>query len=90
MAIGPRKPLFYVGVLTVGFVLGGFLSALLKRFLPEGPAKEFFTWTVSPSLGPLHLDLIIFSLTLGPIAVQVSLLGIVGVVLAYLLARSLF
>jgi hypothetical protein len=38
----------------------------------------------------LHLDLIIFSLTLGPIAVQVSLLGIVGVVLAYLLARSLF
>ena len=90
MAIGPRKPLFYVGVLSIGFVLGGFLSALLKRFLPEGPAKEFFTWTVSPSLGPLHLDLIIFSLTLGPIAVQVSLLGIVGVVLAYLLARSLF
>jgi hypothetical protein len=90
MAIGPRKPLFYVGVLTIGFVLGGFLSALLKRFLPEGPAKEFFTWTVSPSLGPLHLDLIIFSLTLGPIAVQVSLLGIVGIVLAYLLARSLF
>lgn len=90
MAIGPRKPVFYVGVLTVGFVLGGFLSALLKRFLPEGPAKEFFTWTVSPSLGPLHLDLVIFSLTLGPIAVQVSLLGIVGIVLAYLLARSLF
>ncbi len=90
MAIGPRKPVFYVGVLTIGFVLGGFLSALLKRFLPEGPAKEFFTWTVSPSLGPLHLDLIIFSLTLGPIAVQVSLLGIVGIVLAYLLARSLF
>jgi hypothetical protein len=90
VAIGPRKPVFYVGVLTIGFVLGGFLSALLKRFLPEGPAKEFFTWTVSPSLGPLHLDLIIFSLTLGPIAVQVSLLGIVGIVLAYLLARSLF
>lgn len=90
MAIGPRRPLFYVGVLTIGFVLGGFISALLKRFLPEGPAKEFFTWTVSPSLGPLHLDLIIFSLTLGPIAVQVSLLGIVGIVLAYLLARSLF
>ncbi len=90
MPIGPRKPLFYVGVLAIGFVLGGFISALLKRFLPEGPAKEFFTWTVSPSLGPLHLDLIIFSLTLGPIAVQVSLLGIVGIVLAYLLARSLF
>lgn len=90
MAIGPRRPLFYVSVLTVGFVLGGFLSALLKRFLPEGPAKEFFTWTVTPSIGPLHLDLIVFSLSVGPLALQVSLLAIVGLVLAYLLARSLF
>ncbi len=90
MAIGPRRPLFYLTVLTIGFVLGGFLSALLRRFLPAGPAKEFFTWTVTPSVGPLHLDLIIFSVTVGPLAVQVSLLGIVGIVLAYLLARSLF
>lgn len=90
MAIGPRRPLFYVTVLSIGFVLGGFLSALLRRFLPAGPAKEFFTWTVTPSVGPVHVDLIIFSLTLGPLVVQVSLLAIVGVILAYLLARSLF
>lgn len=90
MAIGPRRPLFYVTVLAGGFVLGGFISALLRRFLPAGPAKEFFTWTVTPSIGPVHLDLIIFSLTLGPVAVQVSLLALVGIVLAYLLARSLF
>jgi len=43
MAIGPRRPVFYLGVLTVGFVLGGFLSALLRRFLPTGPAQEFYT-----------------------------------------------
>jgi len=90
MAIGPRRPGYYVGVLAVGFVLGGFLSALLKRFLPAGPAKEFFTWTVTPSVGPVHLDLLILQLTLGPIGLQVSLLAIVGVVLAYLVARSLF
>jgi hypothetical protein len=90
MAIGPRRPAFYIGVLTAGFVLGGFLSALLRRFLPAGPAKEFFTWTVTPSIGPLHLDLVILQLTLGPIGLQVSLLGIVGIILAYLVARSLF
>jgi hypothetical protein len=90
MAIGPRRPVFYVGVLTAGFVLGGFLSALLRRFLPAGPAKEFFTWTVTPSIGPLHLDLVILQLTLGPIGLQVSLLGFVGIVLAFLVARSLF
>jgi hypothetical protein len=90
VAIAKRGPLFYLSVLTSGFVLGGFLSALLKRFLPEGPAKEFFTWTVSPSIGPFSLDLIIFSATLGPLTLQVSLLGIVGILLAYMLARSLF
>ena len=88
--VGPRRPLFYTGVLTIGFILGGFLSALLKRVLPPGPAKELFTWTVTPAIGPAHLDLLIFNVTLGPIALEVSLLAIVGVILAYLLARSLF
>jgi hypothetical protein len=90
VAIGPRKLAFYLTVLAGGFVLGGFLSALLRRFLPAGPAKEFFTWTVTPSVGPLHIDLVILQMTIGPIGLQVSLLALVGVVLAYLVARSLF
>lgn len=90
MTIGPRRPAFYLGVLTVGFVFGGFLSALLRRFLPAGPAKEFFTWTVTPTVGPFHIDLVILNMTLGPVGLQVSLLGLVGIVIAYLVARTLF
>jgi hypothetical protein len=45
---------------------------------------------VAPSMGPVSLDLIIFSITLGPLVLRVSLLGILGVVIAYLVARSLF
>ncbi|MBI3982378.1 MAG: DUF4321 domain-containing protein [Gemmatimonadetes bacterium] len=90
MAIGPRSPLFYLGVLGTGFVLGGFLSALLERFLSQSPAGRFFTTTVAPAVGPVSLDLIIFSVTLGPLVLRVSLLGILGVVIAYLVARSLF
>lgn len=90
MTIGPRKPAFYVGVLTVGFVAGGFLSAILERFLPAGPAKSFFTFTVTPSFGPIHIDLLVVSATIGPIGLSFSLLGIIGIVLAYLLARTLF
>lgn len=77
-------------MLTIGFILGGFLSSLLQWVLPESPAKEFFTWSVAPSIGPIHLDLLIFSITLGPLAIEVSLLGLMGIVLAYLVARSLF
>ncbi len=90
MALGPRRPLFYLGVLASGFVLGGFLHSLLSRFLPAGAAREFFTWSVTPTLGPVHLDLVVVSLTLGPIGFNVSLLAIVGVAIAYFVARSLF
>ena len=90
MAQGPRRPLFYLGVLATGFVLGGFLHALLSRFLPPGAAREFFTWNATPTFGPVHLDLVVVSLTLGPLGLNVSLLAIVGVAVAYLVARSLF
>ncbi len=90
MANVPRRPLFYLGVLSSGFVLGGFLSALLKRVLPAGAPKEVLTVTVTPTLGPVSVDLLGLSFTIGPIGFNVSVLAVVGVVLAYLLARSLF
>lgn len=90
MAQGPRRPLFYLGVLTVGFVLGGLLHALLRHYLPQSAAKEFFTTSVTPTLGPVHVDLLVVSLTLGPIGFDVSLLAVVGVAIAYFIARSLF
>lgn len=90
MALGPRRASFYISILILGFVFGGYLSALLDRFLPQGPAKEFFTFTVPLSVGPVHVNLLIVNLTVGPMGIQVSLLALVGVVLAYLLSRSLF
>jgi len=90
MARGPRRPLFYLGVLAAGFALGGFLHVLLRRFLPPGAAKEFFTTAVTPTFGPVHLDLLVVSITLGPIGLEVSLLSVLGVAIAYFVARSLF
>jgi hypothetical protein len=77
-------------VLATGFVLGGFLHALLRRYLPQGAAREFFTTAVTPTVGPVHVDLLVVSLTLGPIGFDVSLLALVGVAIAYFVARSLF
>ncbi len=90
MASGPRRPGFYLGVLVTGFVLGGFLNAMVKAVMPDSVAKQVFTFTASASVGPVSLDLLVFSLTVGPFAVNVSPLAILGVVIAYLIARSLF
>ena len=85
-----RGALFHAIVLAVGFISGGLLTQVSRKFLPPGAAKEFFTTGVTPSLGPLQIDLIILKLALGPVALDVSLLGLVGVLIAYLVARSLF
>ena len=88
--ISKRKPLYHVLILGAGFVVGGFMTVFARRFLPVGAVKEFLTYGVQPSLGPLKVDLVIVTFSLGPIALDVSLLSLVGVLLAYLIARSLF
>lgn len=90
MAASPKRPGFYLGVLITGFLLGGFLTALLERFLPESSARAFFTFAVTPSLGPVSVNLLVVSFTLGPMGVHVTLLSLVGVAVAYYAARSLF
>lgn len=81
---------FHGIVLAIGFIVGGVLTQVARKFLPPGSAKEFFTTGVTPSVGPLSLDMVIIKLALGPIALDVSLLSLLGVLLAYLIARSLF
>ena len=39
MASGPHRPGWYLGVLITGFLTGGFLTALLRRWLPESAAN---------------------------------------------------
>jgi len=85
-----RGILFHAIVLAAGFIAGGILTQVARRFLPPSAVKQFFTMGVTPSLGPLTVDLVILKFSLGPVAMDVSLLGLVGVLLAYLIARSLF
>ena len=85
-----RRPLFHGVVLAAGFVIGGFMTQFSRKFLPLGAVKEFLTTGVTPSFGPLQVDLVILKFALGPIAFDVSLLSLVGVLIAYLIARSLF
>lgn len=85
-----HRPLFHAAVLAAGFVGGGVVTQVARRFLPAGAVKEFLTTGLTPSVGPLPIDLLILKITVGPIALDVSLLSLLGVLVAYLIARSLF
>jgi hypothetical protein len=92
MARGPSKhrPVFHLVVLASGFVAGGLVTQVARRFLPAGAVKEFLTTGVTPAIGPLPIDLVILKFAVGPVALDVSLLSLLGVLIAYLIARSLF
>ena len=92
MARGPSKhrPVFHLLVLASGFVAGGLFTQVARRFLPAGAVKEFMTTGVTPAIGPLPIDLIILKFAVGPVALDVSLLSLLGVLIAYMIARSLF
>jgi hypothetical protein len=61
-----------------------------RLLFPPGAAKEFLTAGVTASFGPLQIDLVLIRFALGPVAIDVSILSLVGVLVAYLIARSLF
>jgi hypothetical protein len=85
-----HNPVFHVVVLSTGFIVGGVMTQVARRFLPAGAVKEFLTTGLTPSVGPLTIDLLILKFSLGPVLLDVSLLSLVGVLVAYLIARSLF
>ena len=85
-----HRPMFHTLTLAFGFIVGGTMTQVARRFLPVSPVKEFFTTGVTPSVGPVTLDLVILKFSLGPVALDVSLLSLLGVLIAYLIARSLF
>ena len=85
---GRRTAVRVIWTLVLGFFLGGLLTKLAENFLPESAARSFLTTAVSASVGPFSMDLVAISFTLGPVAVYLNVLTLVGVFIVALIARS--
>ena len=77
-----------IWTLILGFFLGGLLTRLSEMFLPDSAARTFLTTSVSASAGPLAMDLVAVSFTLGPFSVYVNVLTVLGVFVVAFVARS--
>jgi hypothetical protein len=84
-----HRPGFHALVLAIGFVVGSVMQQAARVLFPAGAAKQFLTAGIKASFGPAPLDLGLINLSFG-IAIDVSLLSLLGVLVAYLIARSLF
>lgn len=88
---GRRKPTASRVALIVagGMLIGSLLTELAGTSLPPSAAREFFITTVSATLGPLTVDLLVAAVTLGPLVLRLNILSVVGVILLAWFARSL-
>lgn len=77
---------FVIGILIIGAMLGSLLGELIKLLLSDGVVKEVFLRSIDISLGPVVVDLIMFSLTLG-FTLKFNFIGLIGLAIAYYVLR---
>ena len=74
-------------VFFLGVIVGSVVGELIGLMLPEGNVmRELFVSGKEFKVGPLNLDLIVFTLTFG-FSLKVNLISVLGIVLVALLLR---
>jgi hypothetical protein len=89
---GRRRTRVIVGLaVPLGLIVGGALQDIARIVLPYSATKVFFTSGLTWTSGPMrHLNFIIGSLGLGPFAIDISLIGVVGAVATVRILLALF
>ena len=83
-----RRPFAVVAlVLFLGIVVGTVTGEVIGLLLPEGKViRDVFVNSTDFHVGPVHLDLVVFSFTLG-FSLRVNLMSVVGVFVVSVLLR---
>jgi hypothetical protein len=71
----------------LGIVVGTVVGEVIGLLLPEGKViRDVFVSSTDFHVGPLHLDLVVFSFTFG-FSLKVNLMSAVGIALVSLILR---
>ncbi len=79
-----RRPLALVTlILFLGLILGTVVGEAVGLVLPEGKViRDVFVNATDLHVGPLHVDLVVFSFTLG-FSLRVNLMSVLGVFVVF-------
>jgi hypothetical protein len=74
-------------IIFLGIVVGTVVGEVIGLLLPEGKTiRDVFVNSTSLHVGPVHVDLVVFSFTLG-FSLKVNLMSVIGVFVVTLLLR---
>ncbi|MFC2089024.1 DUF4321 domain-containing protein [Calditrichota bacterium] len=77
---------FIIFVIFIGALIGSALGEIIAFIIPAGVVKDFFLKSITASLGPGTLDLILLKFTLG-FAIKLNITGVLGVFIAAYILR---
>jgi hypothetical protein len=87
--VAPRRRRLAVVALVMflGIIVGTVVGQFIGLLLPEGKViRDVFVNSTDLHVGPLHVDLIVFSLTIG-FSLHVNLMSAVGIFVVSLVLR---
>jgi hypothetical protein len=84
----PRQKRFgiLIVMLVLGLLIGTAVGEAIALILPEGVVRDFFLHPVTPSFGPVTVNLVAFTFTIG-FSFKVNIMAVLGVILATYLYR---
>ncbi|MGD9489296.1 MAG: DUF4321 domain-containing protein [Calditrichaceae bacterium] len=72
---------FIITVIFIGALIGSALGEIVTYLVPAGVVKDFFLKSVTASIGPGTLNIIIVTLTLG-FTLKLNVMGVIGILIA--------
>ncbi len=72
---------FIITVIFIGALIGSALGEIVTFLVPAGVVKDFFLKSVTASIGPGTLNIIIVTLTLG-FTLKLNVMGVIGILIA--------
>jgi hypothetical protein len=86
--VARRRSLALVAlILFLGIVVGTVVGEAVGMILPEGKViRDVFVNTLDMHVGPLHVDLVVFSFTLG-FSLRVNLMSVLGIFVVFMVLR---
>ncbi|MGD9898035.1 MAG: DUF4321 domain-containing protein [Calditrichaceae bacterium] len=77
---------FIITVIFIGALIGSALGEIVTYLVPAGVVKDFFLKSVTASIGPGTLNIIIVTLTLG-FTLKLNVMGVIGILIAAYVLR---
>lgn len=72
---------FIIFIVIIGALIGTVLGEVIAYLIPAGVVEDFFLKSASASFGPVTINILIMTVTIG-FSLKLNITGIIGILIA--------